>query len=84
MLRGLYKISIRILGKGVDTITSMNNCGMKCSQGRYEETEPLYVEALQIKPFEYSIKEHPDTITFMCGLADLYEAQDVMVEPLLM
>ena len=44
------------------------------SQGRYDEAEPLYREALQLSR-EVLGERHPDTLGIMNNLAALYQSQ---------
>jgi len=55
------------------------------SQGRYQEAEPLYLDALNIRKAELG-ERHPDTATSLNNLAGLYESQGRYqeAEPLLL
>jgi tetratricopeptide (TPR) repeat protein len=44
------------------------------SQGRYDEAEPLYHRALEVRE-QVLGKEHPDTLSSINNLAELYKAQ---------
>ena len=58
-----------------DTATSLNNLAQLYSfQGKYEEAEPLYIQALQLRKQLQGVN-HPDTATSLNNLAQLYSFQ---------
>ena len=60
----------------------MNNlANLYSDQGRYEEAEPLYVDALRLHKEKLG-EEHPDTIISMNNLAVLYRKQALYVDAL--
>ena len=48
--------------------------GLYSSQGRYEEAEPLYIQALDMRK-KLLGEEHPDVATSLNNLAGLYFSQ---------
>ncbi len=66
----------RILGDNhPDVATSLNNlAGLYSSQGRYEEAEPLYVQALEMRKHILG-DNHPLVATSLNNLAGLYRSQ---------
>ena len=55
--------------------TSLNNlAALYESQGRYEEAEPLYIQALDMRK-KLLGEEHPDVATSLNNLAGLYSSQ---------
>ena len=60
--------------------TSLNNlAGLYKSQGRYEEAEPLYLQALQLRRSLLG-ESHPDVASSRWNLAALYANQDRLAE----
>ena len=58
-----------------DVATSINNlAGLYDSQGRYEDAEPLCIQALQMSQ-KLLGQEHPDVATSLNNLALLYDHQ---------
>ena len=66
----------KVLGKEHPfTLISMNNlASLFKSQGKYDATEPLYREALQLSEKVLG-KEHPSTLLSMNNLASLFDNQ---------
>ncbi|NEP09753.1 MAG: tetratricopeptide repeat protein [Symploca sp. SIO2C1] len=63
------------LGLEEDLATDLNNlAGLYKSQGRYDEAEPLYEQALEIDKRSLP-KDHPSLATHLNNLANLYESQ---------
>jgi tetratricopeptide (TPR) repeat protein len=58
-----------------DVATSLNNlAGLYRAQGRYDEAEPLYRQALELSR-ELLGERHPDVATSLNNLAYLYQSQ---------
>ena len=66
----------KLLGEEHPSIaTTLNNlAGLYQSQGRYEEAEPLYLQALKIRR-KLLGEEHPSIATTLNNLAGLYQSQ---------
>ena len=69
----LYK---QLLGENhPHTATSLSNlANLYYSQGKYEEAEPLFIQALQLRK-QLLGENHPDTATSLNNLAALYNSQ---------
>ena len=62
-------------GLDEDLASSLNNlAGLYSSQGRYEEAEPLYEQALELSQRNLG-ENHPDVATSLNNLAGLYRSQ---------
>jgi tetratricopeptide (TPR) repeat protein len=58
-----------------DVATSLNNLALLYgSQGKYEQAEPLYLQALEMTK-KLLGAEHPDVATSLNNLAELYHSQ---------
>ena len=66
----------KLLGEEHPSVaSSLNNlAGLYKSQGRYEEAEPLYIQALDMRK-KLLGEEHPDVATSLNNLAGLYSSQ---------